>query len=110
MLKPGGARLYAVLEKPLELEALPLGLTASPGNDILIPLRLANSAFPQTVRYTVTDSTGRLRPEYSGVLSARSGEAAIRFTLATNDSVGTWRIEVTHLLTGAAETGRLTVR
>ncbi|MBT4822224.1 MAG: hypothetical protein HON70_41335, partial [Lentisphaerae bacterium] len=109
VLRPGEPKLYAVLNEPLDLDPLPANLRALVGKEVVIPISLTRSAFQQTVRYEVTDSTGRLRREYCGVLSGQGGKAAIHLPLAVSDPVGTWEVEVRHVLTGARAAGKLTL-
>ena len=110
VLKPGEPKLFAVLPASAGGEAAAARMvTVQAGQSVNIPFAFAGLSMPQAVRYEVTDATGRSRPEYSGVIVAPAGQGEIMVPLAVNDPKGDWRVEFTHVLTGAEARATLRV-
>ena len=109
VLRPGEPKLYAVLPRPVEAAGLPNG-AARVGEEPALRFGFTGSGLSQAVRYEVTDSASRVRPEYSGVTVARRGRGEIRIPLAANDPIGMWTVRIRHVLTGVTAEGRLSVR
>ena len=99
VLHPGEPKLYAILDqaiRPLEI---------GPGRvrrdkEATVDAAFIGSTVPQTVRYGVTDASGRPRREYSGVVTLPAGRGSISLPLAPNDPKGAWSVRLTHVLTG----------
>ena len=109
VLHPHPVRLYAVLDAPVKVKALPAA-EARRGEDAIIAFAFTGCRLNQAVRCEVTDAAGRRRPEYSAVVIAPAGRGQLRIPLAVNDPKGSWRINLTHILTGLTAESRLTVR
>jgi len=99
VLKPGEPKLYAVLPAVPGTEAMPAS-AGRPGRTVEVPFSFTGLDFPQAVQYQVTDATGRLRDEYSGVTVSTDGRGTVDVPLAVNDPEGVWHVRFRHVITG----------
>ena len=99
VLFPGEPRLYAVVPAPVKTLQTP-EVSARAGEEARLKFGFEDIDAPQAIRYEVIDAAGKARPEYSGVTIAEAGQGQIRLPLAVKDPMGTWKIRLTHILTG----------
>jgi len=102
-VRPGLAKLYALL--PYSVERL--GLTArgpsQPGKPVSYDVRIATGGRPpeaHVVHVTVLDPSGREWECYRTNILAERGRGAGRFTPALNDPPGVWTIRARDAATG----------
>jgi len=116
-LDPKCARLYCLTDAPLPPPTISAPKSVDRATATQQPTlvqfavgRSASSPVRQLVRITVTDATGRLRPEYQETVWVDQSAVHSSFPLALNDPPGTWTITATEVVSGQNAAERVEVR
>lgn len=110
---PSGGKIFLVTERPIEQVRIEAPDSARLGEPVKLKITVTDSqtqpvdaAIPVEVR--MVDPHGR-PAEYSGYHATTAGQLPLTLDLATNDTPGTWTIQIQELATGQQTTHYLRV-